>query len=193
MNWKRIFRKPFRPFLLDNKYRIVPAFSLGGIDYYMFDSEMEMPTQRALSALFIYGEMQMRCSREYLVQHVAAMERVLSNRTAIDLTTIMKLNMNLKERLDLMVLPEFIYKLASVTFFDKTESPYSYDIPYNERKIKSWKESGATLDFFMKSRLRDMIPFWNEEQHGSVTYLGVAEAVSKIHLDLLSDVLSESK
>lgn len=191
MNWKSIFRRRFRPFVLDSKYRVVPAFEVGGVQYFMFDNEMEVPTGRQMSALFIYGEMQMRCSREYLLDHCRAMKKVLSDPKKIDLTTIMKLNNNLEERVGLMVLPEFIYKLASVTFFDKTESPYFYDIAYNEKKIQAWKEDGATLDFFSRTPLLDMIPSWREQREDLATYSPIAEMVSRIHQELVTGVLSE--
>lgn len=190
MIWKNIFRRRFRPWLLDNKYRIVPAFTVKGVDYFMFDSTMEVPSGRQMAALFIYGEMQMRCSREYLEKHCQAMDKVLSDPKKIDLTTIMKLNMNLKERLELAVLPEFIYKLASIIFFDKTESPISYDIEYNQKKIKSWKESGATLDFFLNTPLASLIPSLSEQGVSSPAFLNLAEKISQIHLDSLTDVLS---
>jgi len=193
MNWKRIFRKRFRPYVLDSKYRIVPAFEVGGKQYFMFDNEMEVPTGRQMSALFIYGEMQMRCDRKYLVDHCNAMKKVLSNPKTIDLTTIMKLNNNLEERVGLMILPEFIYKLASVTFFDKTESPYNYDYAYNAKKIEKWKAAGGTLDFFLKTPLKDLIPSLKLPESNADHYFQVAGQGDKLNQDDLQQVLSKKE
>lgn len=185
------FRTTFKPFLLENKYRVVPAFKLDGVDYYMFDDHMQIPSGRIMAALMVYNEMEMKVDKEYLEMHVKAMDKLLSDPKKIDLTNIMRLNMNLKERLELAVLPDFIYKLASVIFFDKTESPYGYDLDYNEKKIKSWKEGGQALGFFLQMPLKDLIPSWNLEQGNIETYLGVADQVAKIHRLHLTGILSE--
>lgn len=188
---KSIFKKPFRPYLLDDKYRIIPAFECGGKQYYMFDQTQAMPTGRTLGALAIYAEMDMRVTREYLELHTKAMEKILSDPKKLDLTSIAVLNKNLKERLELMVLPEFIYKAASVIYFDDQESPYRYDFQYAEKKIQAWKEDGATLDFFLKTPLVDLIPYLKAHVNASPISLNVAEMVAKIHRDTLTGILSE--
>lgn len=189
----KIFRRTFKPFLLENKYRVVPAFSLKGVDYYMFDDTMQVPAGRMMAALMVYNEMEMKADKRYLEMHVQAMDKILSDPKKINLTHVVRLNMNLKERLELAVLPDFIYKLASVIFFDKTESPYSYDYDYNEKKIKAWKEDKDTLGFFLQMPLKDLIPSWNLEQGNISMYLGVADQVAKIHQLHLTDILSEKQ
>jgi hypothetical protein len=65
----------------------------------------------------------------------------------------------LKERRQFIIpTSEIIYKFASVAFFDKNESPYSYDPDYNKEKIKRWKEAGDISDFFIVTQLKDMLP-----------------------------------
>lgn len=187
--WKRTFK----PFLLENKYRVVPAFQLDGVDYYMFDDTMQVPAGRIMAALMVYNEMEMKVDKRYLEMHTNAMQKLLSDPKKIDLTSIMRLNMNLKERLELAVLPDFIYKLASVIFFDKTESPYAYDYDYNEKKIKAWKEGGQALGFFLQLPLKDLIPSWNLEQGNIEMYLGIADKVAKIHQLNLTEILSEKE
>ncbi len=91
----------------------------------------------------------MRCTREYLDKHIRATELVLQCKGGKpDLPTLVQLNTNLKERLNLAPFPDYIYKLASVIFFDATEVPYSYDFKYNEGKIARWKKDPEMLDFF---------------------------------------------
>ena len=83
----------------------------------MFDNAFEVPTGRMFAALAIYTEMEMRCDKEYLEAHTRAMEKLLNPADRkINISYISQLNINLKERLELMPLPEFIYKLASVIF-----------------------------------------------------------------------------
>ncbi len=49
--------------------------------------------------------------------------------------------------------------MASVAYFDKNESPYSYDPEYNAEKIKKWKEAADITDFFIVQQLSDILPF----------------------------------
>lgn len=190
---KRIFKKPFRSYLLENKYRVIPAFESGGIKYYMFSDQTEVPTGRQFAALMVYNEMEMRCDREYLELHCKAMDKLLSDPKKIQIGYIAQINVNLKERLGLMVTPDFIYKLASIVFFDETESPYRYDEKHNELKIKRWKKEGATLDFFLKTPLVSLIPSLQSQEKVSPIYLGIAEAVAETHHKHLTAILSEKE
>jgi hypothetical protein len=189
--WKRIFGKPFRKYLLENKYTVEPAFELGGIRYFQFANQEEVPTGRQFAALAVYNEMEMRCTREYLELNCRAVDKVLSDPKKISIGILAQLNANLKDRLGLMVIPDFIYKLASVVFFDESESPYKYDYAYNEEKIKKWKESPATLDFFLQTPLKDLIPSLQSQEGVSNIYSAVAEQVAEIHHKALTDILSD--
>lgn len=187
--WQRIFSKPFRTFMLEGKIPMLPAFEIGGKRYFMFESQEQAPTGRQLAALAIYNEMEMRVSRQYLIDHCRAVELILSNKTKINLTAIGQLNVNLKERTELMPLPEFVWKLASVVFIGEDENPYDYNFEFNENKIKFWKGAGMNLDFFLQTPLMVLVPSLREQLISSPTYLGVAEAVAKIHQDHLTDIL----
>lgn len=189
--WKAIFGKSFRSFLLEQKYRIDPAFTLGGIDYFQFANQEEVPTGRQFAALMVYNEMDMRCDREYLELHCRAMDKLLSDPKKIQVGYIAQINANLKDRLNLMVVPDFIYKLASVVFFDESESPYKYDLDYNEKKIAKWKEDPGTLDFFLQTPLKELVPFLKAQQDVSSMFSSLAEQVAKTHQALLTGILSE--
>jgi len=187
----KIFRSTFKPFLLKDKYRIVPAFRCGGKEYFMFEDQNHVPTGRQLAAVMVYNEMQMKVDRDYLLMHVKAMKKILSNPRAIDMTSIMKLNVHMEERLGLMVLPDFVYKLASVVFFDRDEPMYDYDLAYNEKKIEAWKADKDMLDFFLQTPVRNLIPSWDEQPGDMKTYLNLANQIAKIHQLHLTDILSE--
>jgi hypothetical protein len=179
--------------LLDNKYKVIEAFKLGGTTYYMFDQTAEVPTGRMLAALAIYQEMEMRVDKAYLELHTKATEKILSSPKGINITYITQLNMNLKERLDLMPLPDFVYKLASVIFFDETESPYSYSFDYNKKKIEEWKKSGDTLDFFLSRLSSELMPSLKPVTGNSKMFFQVAEQVAGIHLTDLTKILSANQ
>jgi hypothetical protein len=193
MNWKKLFRKRFRTRLLDEKYRLVEAFKLGGTTYYMFDQAAEVPTGRMLATLAIYTEMEMRCDREYLDLHTKAMEKLLSDPKKINVMYIAQLNLNLKERLELMLLPDFVYKLASVIFFDETESPYSYDFVYNKTKIENWKKSSETLDFFLSRLASELIPSLKPAVGSTRTFFQVSEQIDVIHRTAVTKILSANQ
>lgn len=188
---KAIFRRPFRSYLLENKYRIVPAFELHGKKYFMFADQQEVPTGRQMSALAIYMEMEMRMDRSYVEMHTRAMDKLLNNGKSINVGIIAQLNANMKDRLELMVTPMFIYKLASVVFFDESESPYMYDFEYNEKKIAAWKAEEKMLAFFLQTPLTGLVPLLKAQQDVSPIYSVVAEMVEKTHHKLLTDILSE--
>lgn len=186
-----LLRPKLKPYLVDAKYKVIPAFSLGGTDYWMYDSALEVPTGRFFAAMGIYTEMEMNCNKEYLLAHCKAMEKLLSDPKKIQLTYIMQLNVNLRERVELMPMPEYIYKLASVIFFDKSESLYSYDYEYNKLKIEKWKAAGGTLDFFSKTPLKELVPSLSMRSTDIQTYLTMTKMVAETHRALLQDTLSE--
>ena len=190
---KRALRgRKLKPYLIDEKYKVTPAFAIGGVDYWMYESSNEVPTGRFFAAMGVYTEMEMNADKEYLTAHCRAMEKILSDPKKIALTYIMQLNVNLKERLDLMPMPEYIYKLASVIFFDETESPYSYDYDYNKLKIERWKAAGGTLDFFSKTPLKELVPSLSMPSVDFQTYLNLTKLISETHQALLSEIQSEN-
>ena len=190
---RRLFKPVLKPYLVDQKYKVIPAFSIGGTDYWMYDSALEVPTGRFFAAMGIYTEMEMNCSKEYLLAHCKAMEKLLSDPKKIALTFIMQLNINLKERTELMPMPEYIYKLASVIFFDKSESLYSYDYDYNKLKIEKWKAAGGSLDFFSRTPLKELIPSLSMPEKDIQTYLTVTKMVEETHRRLHTDILSDEQ
>ena len=184
----RLFKHKLKPYLVDEKYKVIPAFSIGGEDYWMFDSTNEVPTGRFFAAMGVYAEMEMNCNKEYLESHTKAMEKLLSDPKKIRLDYIMQLNINLKERLELMPFPDYIYKLASVIFFDKSESLYAYDYDYNKLKIERWKAAGGTLDFFSATPLAELVPSLKMPERDTQTYLTVTKMVSETHHKLVTSI-----
>jgi len=178
--------------LIDNTFRIVPAFQYKGIDYYMHEDPLNVAAGRGLSAMKYMDELVMRCSPEYLKMHCDAVNKILSNPKRIDLSVLVKLHNNLNERVKLnTVMPDHIYKLASVVFFTKDESPFKYDLKAGEQKIAAWRDA-EMLDFFLQGHLRTLVPLLSLPENNSPDYLRVAEKINSIHLKHLSEVLSKS-
>lgn len=188
---KRLFKAKAKTFLLEKKYRVVPAFSLAGVDYFQFDSAFEVPAGRAMTSLTIFEEFNQRCDKRYLELHTKAVETILSDPAKINLNALALINYNLKERLNMVQLPEHIYRLASVMFFDKNESPYSYDFSYNEKKIAAWREADGVLDFFLTTPFKELMPSLMLSQKNAQAFFNVAEKVDALHHSDLQAVLSK--
>jgi hypothetical protein len=191
MNWiKRLFKRNPRVKEFNGEYA-TEVFRHNGKVYFAFTDTFRIPAGRALCALAIYEELRMRCDREYLEKHIRATELILSpDRKRIDLAALALINNNLKERLNLAPYPDHIYKLASVMFFDQSESPYKYDFVYNQKKIDEWKADPGMLDFFLRTHFKDLMPSLPSSGINADTYFQVAEKVNKLHRQQLSDIIS---
>lgn len=194
---KQLLKKWFgikpKSFILDQKYKVTEAFRLNGVIYYQFDDSYQIPTGRAFAALTFYHELEMKCDKEYLAKHAKAMEILLSDPKKININAIAIINKNLKERLNLAPFPDHIYKLASVMFMDKNESPYNYDYKYGQEKIERWKKSGSILDFFLKIPLKDLVPSLTLPERNLETYFQVTEQIDQLHQTDLAEVLSSQQ
>lgn len=183
------FKRKIKSYLSDEKFKVVEAFKLNGKKYFMYEDSTKAPSGRQLSALTIYEEFNMRMTKEYAELHVRAVEKIL-NSNPVRLTVLAQINQNMKERLQMAIFPEHVYKLASVIFFDEFESPYNYDYQYNNKKIEEWKTSGGTLDFFLKTPLQDLIPSLQLPEGNVNTYFQVSQQIDNLHRTDLQEALS---
>ena len=189
---KKFWRSIFKPkgYLLDAKYEIVPAFEWNGETYYMHKDPLNTLAGRGLTSLMFMEELLMRCDVSYLKEHTAATEAVINNPNGINIAQIIRLNNNLKERVNLLAaIPEHVYRMASVTFFTKNESPFRYDIKTGDEKVKIWKETPGMYDFFLQTPLKDLIPSLALPEASSNQYLMVLEKINELHLTHLQDLL----
>jgi hypothetical protein len=129
-------------------HQVKEAFKFRGVTYFELVDILEIPCERQFAVRDYFDELQMKCTREFLQAHTAAVTNILSNPKSLNLPELYKLNNQLQERLDMIIDPEIVYKLASVYYFDESESPYSYNYKYAQTKIESWKK-GKDLDFFL--------------------------------------------
>lgn len=191
---KQLLSSKPKALLLDNTFRIIPAFTWKGITYYMHEEPLNTATGRGLTALVFMEELLMRCSVAYLNNHAEATDKILSDPKKINIGNLARLNQNLKERTKfLMIVPDHLYKLASVVFFTKEESPFRYDEAYNKKnKIGPWSQDKNMYDFFLQqTQLKDLLPYLSLPQESSPTYLLVQEKINTAHRKLLSEILSK--
>lgn len=174
-------------FLIDHPGKIKEAFIYKGVTYYFFEDVFSLPTIRGLQALDYYDEFNMRCTREFLLQFVKAQREILSNPKKLDLVKLATFTKYLEERLEMIPVPDHVYRLASVLFFDETEDAFSFDRKKGAEKIEEWKKDPAILSFFLQTPLKNLIPVSSLEQVNLSTYSAVVEMVNKIHL---TEVLS---
>jgi hypothetical protein len=177
--------------LVDGRYEIEQAFKLAGTTYYHFPNQYNVPAGRHLAALAYYKELEMNCDAEYLRKFTAAMNKVLSDPKKINLKAIIQMVSFMEERLKMLPLPEYIFRLASVLFFDKSESFYSYDFDYNRKKIERWKKHEDLLAFFLQTPLVELIPSLKPAIESLRVFSPVVERIDRTHQEFLSGILSE--
>lgn len=170
----------------DWKGKILPehhiefAFNDGVEDNWNFSDAFNIPAERALDALTVYEEMNMRCTRDFLLAHTAAVKNILRS-NPVDIFKINELNTQLEERLAFIVYPKLIMKLASVYYFDKTENPYRYDAKYAETKIARWEKNGIN-DFFLSKPIKNLMPSYELSGIDLETFSQVTEKIDRSHL-----------
>ena len=188
--FKKILQRKPKSILLDNTYRIVPAFEWKGETYYMHEDPLNTATGRGLTAMVFLEELLMRCDIDFLNWHNQAVDKIFSDPKKIDIPMFLKLHNNMKERVKfLAALPTHVYRLASIVFFTKNESPFKYDKTFNEKKIKAWQETEGMYDFFLQSPLKTLVPYLDLPENNSREYLEVLEKVSNLHTKQLHDFL----
>lgn len=189
--YKKHFQRKPKVMLLDNTYRIVEAFEWKGTTYYMHEDPLNTATGRGLTSMLFMEELLMRCSLDYLRQHTDACEEIFTDPERIDLPKLIRLNTNLKERIGLLgALPEHVFKLASIVYFTKEESPFRYDQAFNRKKIEAWEKEPGMYDFFCQGHLGRLMPFLQLEGLSSEKFLQVAGCMNEMHLKDLRAVLS---
>lgn len=167
-----------------NKYRIEYAFTCSGTKYYRFADITNLPYERGLMALVAYNEVEMRCSREFLIKYQGAVDKLLHEQR-IDIFKIQQLNEILKQRLQLPTDVDLLYKLASICFFDKSENPAVYEPAYAEKKIAKWRKDKGVRDFFMQTPLLELMPFLKSVDTDLDTFSALQAEIDAIHSQAL--------
>ena len=154
----RLITGKVKKWQLQTGHTVEVAFYSGGKPYYKLSDLFNTFTERGLDAYQVYEEVSMRMDKKDLMGYLEKLEEKV-NANPIKLSEIVTLIHILKERVELPLAPkELIWKMASVAYFDESESPYNYDSDYNLRKIAQWRVNKDVDDFFLYSQLRDLMP-----------------------------------
>lgn len=191
---KLIHRLRFKPnHFRDSKQVIEYAFTVGGTDYYQHTDEMNMPYRRALKALTIYKELDMKCDRFYLEQHIKAMDNLFAGKKIglEEMAKMRMLNEQLKERVRWIVVTDHVYKLASVRFFDRGENPNDYDYKHAEKKIAHWKEHEDVNDFFLHEPILRLVPYLKSAPIDLKQYSETVEKLTEAQLENIYQTLPQ--
>jgi len=165
---------------------IEPAFIAGGVQYYKVRDQFNTHTLRGMSAVEIYDRWNMRMERTTLVKYIEELQKCFNTGKAIDLNRVISLINGMKDRLDFVLPPqEYLWDLFCVTYFDANESPYSYDPDYQVLKKERLKASGDIDDFFLFTRLSELLPLPKLSQADLVAAFKVIAELDELNLQNL--------
>jgi hypothetical protein len=173
---------------LEEGHVIVPAFISGGVQYYMMKDTFNSYCGRALEALDVYEQWNMRCTRQHLIDFINGVDTILSKPT-IKLQDLSVLVRSLSERMN-FALPtkEIIYNFAAVCFFDENESPYHYDADYGRAKIERWKKDMDIEAFFLTVPIKTMIPLPDLSAIDLKPYLQMVDMITEKETEILQEL-----
>ena len=182
----RTDRNP-HPFPLFNpdENEIVFAFELGGVKYYTFADPFKAPFERGLKNIEIHEEFRMRITKESLLLSLEFMEQMLNQGNIVEIANAIR---SLKERMEWIVEPETLFRLASTLYFAENENPTTYSEDFNYKKIKHWMRNKETLhDFFLQKPICVLSPLLMASPDDTKTYLVGA---AKKNRDMLTTFLA---
>ena len=177
----------------ESKEPIEKVFSINGTGYYQFKDISKMKCQRALTVNDFYNELTMGATRDFLLLHCEAVDKILTNNTKIDLGSLFKLNQQLQERLEMIYETDIIYKIASVVFFTKDENPLDYDDLLGREKIALFKEQDKEdkeMGFFFGTLFKILIGSTGMSDKDLQIYMEVGSQITKEHLKTISTISS---
>lgn len=171
------------------------AFTIGGVDYYEVDDIYSLPFKRGMAAIRIYEEVRMKVDYDYLKAHCMALDNLFKGKQigAPEFNKMFQWNTSLLERLTNIVDTDLIYKLASVAFFDKNESPVEYDHAYCTKKIEFWKQHESINDFFLREPMIRLIPLLKVQGIDFQTYSKVVKEITQFNWASITGNLSEDQ
>jgi hypothetical protein len=165
------------------------AFTSGGVNYFRFTSEVNIPFQRAIAAKEILTEELWQIDPKVLTGWVEGLIALLTDdKKKADKKLIEAgiMAYRLKEQMELSYSLVRQLKLATVLYFDEHENPLDYQYPYNKAKLESWTKHNDIPDFFLN--LPDFLlqPSGQELAQNFPTYLA---AESKRQINLLKHII----
>lgn len=169
------------------------AFTIDGIDYFEFADFNNISSDRGFNCLSYWEELRSRCSKEYLLTWVQACEDTI-NSEVVKLTDLIKLFLQVKERLQWLSEPEIAYKLCSVVYFTSAENPNRFDYDTARKKAVIFMDYDKKQDnwaFFLQTPITKLIPHLNLSANDLKEYLEMVSLVNQKHIQDISTMLSE--
>lgn len=159
------------------------AFTSGGINYFRFSSEVNVPFQRAIAARDIFTEELWQINPDYLKGWNNGLINLLMDKKKKDEKKLYEIGIlasRLKEQMEMSMSMTRQLKLATVVYFDEHENPLDYQYPYNKLKLEHWMKHNDVEGFFLKLPEYAFLPSLTEYSTNFPTYLQ-AETIQNLN------------
>ena len=150
------------------------AFTSGGVNYFKFTTEVNVPFQRAIAARDIFTEELWQINPDYLKGWNNGLINVILDKKKKDEKKLYEIGIlasRLKEQMELSMSMVRQLKLATVIYFDEEENPLDYQYPYNKAKMEHWMKHNDVQGFFLKLPEFALLPSLTEFSQNFPTYL----------------------
>lgn len=168
----RIYYRGVAP--ADRWDQIEYAFTSGGVNYFKFVSEVNVPFQRAVAARDIFTEELWQINPDFLRGWNNGLINLLMDKKKKDDKKLYEIGVmasRLKEQMEMSVSLLRQLKLATVVYFDEHENPLDYQYPYNKSKLNHWMEHNDVQGFFLNLPEYAYLPSLTEYSTNFPTYL----------------------
>jgi hypothetical protein len=150
------------------------AFTSGGVNYFKFVTEVNVPFQRAVAARDIFTEELWQINPDFLRGWNNGLINLLMDKKKKDDKKLYEVGVmasRLKEQMEMSVSLLRQLKLATVVYFDEQENPLDYQYPYNKAKLDHWMKSNDVEGFFLNLPEYAYLPSLTEYSTNFPTYL----------------------
>ena len=150
------------------------AFTSGGVNYFKFVAEVNVPFQRAVAARDIFTEELWQINPDFLRGWNNGLINLLMDKKKKDEKKLYEIGVmasRLKEQMEMSVSLLRQLKLATVVYFDEHENPLDYQYPYNKQKLEHWMEHNDVQGFFLNLPEYAYLPSLTEYSQNFPTYL----------------------
>jgi len=169
------------------------AFKAGGVTYYRFKDQYQIPAGRYKWVHAYLQESELHMTLDVLKDYVRAMKDTIngSKKTGINLEMLFRYLLNMETRLELAFEPERIKRLATVVYFTDDEILSTYDPKLAQKKIDFW-DNNNTLDFFLTRPIGELLRLNTSSLSHLETYLKQAQEILKELNSELQNLSEES-
>ena len=168
-------RIPYRGVAPKDRWdQIEYAFTSGGVNYFKFVAEVNVPFQRAVAARDIFTEELWQINPDYLRGWNNGLINLLMDKKKKDEKKLYEIGIlasRLKEQMEMSVSLLRQLKLATVVYFDEQENPLDYQYPYNKSKLEHWMKHNDVEGFFLTLPEYAYLPSLTEYSTNFPTYL----------------------